>query len=177
MGLGPNNRGCRSGIVLSVWLKVPIVTAWSTPGTALLVTLFPGTSLNDAMGAYITAAIIIFTIGATGSFDWLVRKIPRGIAAGMMAGILFQFGLDAFVAVETTPVLALGMLAAYVIFKRLVPRYCLVLLLITGVALAVIVEGPLWLASAGLSPHRKSLRPGGHSVPRSVSRSCWCWSA
>ena len=130
-----------SGIVLSLWLKAPIVTAWSAPGTALLVTLFPELSLNEAVGAYITAAIIIFVIGITGTFDAFVRAIPKGIAAGMMAGILFQFGVGAFTAIETTPALALGMLVAYVVFRRLLPKYTLVLLLITGVILAVVLEG------------------------------------
>ena len=130
-----------SGIVLSIWLKAPVVTAWSAPGTALLVTLFPELSLNEAIGAYITAAIIIFLIGVSGTFDAFVRAIPKGIAAGMMAGILFQFGVGAFSAIETTPALAIGMLISYVVFRRLFPKYTLVLLLISGVALAVVLEG------------------------------------
>jgi benzoate membrane transport protein len=130
-----------SGIVLSIWLKAPIVTAWSAPGTALLVTLFPELSLNEAVGAYITAAIIIFVIGITGTFDAFVRAIPKGIAAGLMAGILFQFGVGAFTAIETTPALAIGMLVSYVIFRRLFPKYTLVLLLIAGIVLAVVLEG------------------------------------
>ncbi|WP_136065798.1 benzoate/H(+) symporter BenE family transporter [Modicisalibacter radicis] len=129
-----------SGIFLSVWLKAPVVTAWSAPGTALLVTLFPELSLNEAVGAYLTAALIIFAIGVTGTFDRLMQAIPRGIAAGMMAGILFQFGLGAFQAIEGTPVLALGMLMAYLVFKRLMPRYCLILLLLTGAGLAIGLE-------------------------------------
>jgi len=129
-----------SGILLSVWLKAPIVTAWSAPGTALLVTLFPELSLNEAVGAYITAAVIIFVIGVSGTFDAFVRAIPKGVAAGMMAGILFQFGVGAFTAIESTPALAIGMLLAYVVFRRLVPKYTLVLLLIVGIGLAVVLE-------------------------------------
>ncbi|WP_288367751.1 benzoate/H(+) symporter BenE family transporter [uncultured Marinobacter sp.] len=129
-----------SGIVLSIWLKAPVVTAWSAPGTALLVSLFPELSLQEAVGAYITAAIIIFVIGVSGTFDAFVRAIPRGVAAGMMAGILFQFGVGAFAAIETTPALAIGMLVSYLIFRRLFPKYTLVLLLVTGVVLAVVLE-------------------------------------
>tara|TARA_R110002094_G_scaffold75416_6_gene82809 strand:+ start:1335 stop:2510 length:1176 start_codon:yes stop_codon:yes gene_type:complete len=129
-----------SGIVLSIWLKVPVITAWSAPGTALLVGLFPALSLNEAVGAYITAAIIIFVIGVSGTFDTFVRAIPKGIAAGMMAGILFQFGVGAFTAIETTPALAIGMLVSYIVFRRLAPKYTLVLLLIAGVILAVVLE-------------------------------------
>ena len=130
-----------SGILLSLWLKVPVVTAWSAPGTALLVTLFPGLSLNEAVGAYLTAAVIIFVIGITGSFDRIIRMIPPGIASAMMAGILFQFGVGVFVSLESVPALAIGMIIAYLLFKRLTPRYSLVLLLIAGVTLAVLLEG------------------------------------
>lgn len=130
-----------SGILLSLWLKVPVVTAWSAPGTALLVTLFPELSLNEAVGAYLTAAMIMFLIGITGSFDRIIQMIPPGIASAMMAGILFQFGIGVFVSLESVPALAIGMIIAYLVFKRLTPRYSLVLLLVAGVTLAVFLEG------------------------------------
>ncbi|SDM93086.1 benzoate/H(+) symporter BenE family transporter [Vreelandella arcis] len=130
-----------SGILLSLWLKVPVVTAWSAPGTALLVTLFPGLSLNEAVGAYLTAAIVIFVIGITGSFDRIIQMIPPGIASAMMAGILFQFGVGVFDSLESVPALAISMIIAYLVFKRLTPRYSLVLLLVVGVMLAVGLEG------------------------------------
>lgn len=129
-----------SGIALSLWLKVPVVTAWSAPGTALLVTLFPGLSLNEAVGAYLTAAAVIFVIGITGSFDRIIQMIPPGIASAMMAGILFQFGVGVFVSLEAVPALTLGMILTYLVFKRLTPRYSLVALLVVGVVLAVVFE-------------------------------------
>ncbi|MDX1267118.1 MAG: benzoate/H(+) symporter BenE family transporter [Oceanisphaera sp.] len=130
-----------SGILLSLWLKAPVVTAWSAPGTALLVSLYPELSINEAIGAYITAAAIMLLIGVSGLFDTLVRLIPKGVAAGMMAGILFQFGVGAFTAIEHSPALAIGMLLAYVVFRRMWPKYTLVLLLMVGVLLAVRLEG------------------------------------
>ncbi len=130
-----------SGIVLSLWLKVPVVTAWSAPGTALLVTLFPGLSLNEAVGAYLTAAAVIFVVGITGSFDRIIQAIPPGIASAMMAGILFQFGVGVFVSLEAVPALTVGMILTYLLFKRLTPRYSLVALLVIGVILAVVLEG------------------------------------
>jgi benzoate membrane transport protein len=128
-----------SGIFLSWALKVPVITAWSAPGTALLVTLFPAITLNQVVGAYITAAVIIFLIGVSGSFDRIMRRIPPGIAAGMMAGILFQFGVNAFKSVTTMPALTFGMVAAYAVFRRLVPRYCIVLVLVSGITLAMLL--------------------------------------
>jgi benzoate membrane transport protein len=125
-----------TSIFLASYFKMPIVTAWSAPGSALLVTLFPALSLNEAVGAYLTAAVILFVIGVTGYFDRLIRMIPRGIAAGMLAGILFQFGMGAFKSVAAAPVLGFGMIAAYLLCKRLIPRYALMLVLLFGMALA-----------------------------------------
>jgi benzoate membrane transport protein len=126
-----------SGIVLSVWLKQPIITAWSAPGSALLVTLFPGMPVSEAIGAYIVAGACIFALGVSGWFDQIVKRIPKGIACAMMAGILFQFGTNVFKSVAVTPWLALGMLASFLVFRRWAPRYCLILVLASGCALAM----------------------------------------
>jgi len=126
-----------SGVLLSIYLRAPIVTAWSAPGTALLVTLLPSMSMNEVVGAYLIAAAIIFAIGITGTFDRIIALIPPEIAAGMMAGILFPFGIGAFKSITSLPVLALGMTLAFLIFRRLAPRYSVVLVLVSGIALAV----------------------------------------
>lgn len=107
-----------AGVLLSWLFRAPVITAWSAPGTALLVTLFPEMTLNEAVGAYLTAAAILFAIGISGTFDKLIRLIPRGIAFGMMAGILFPFGIKAFQAAGSVPLLAFGMIGVYVVCKR-----------------------------------------------------------
>ncbi|HSH44184.1 MAG TPA: benzoate/H(+) symporter BenE family transporter [Arenicellales bacterium] len=129
-----------SGVVLSLWLRVPVVTAWSAPGAALMVALFPNLPLGEAVGAYIVAALALIAIGVSGSFDTLVRRIPQGVAAGMLAGILFNFSVDAFRTLGDAPVLAGGMLATYLVFRRLMPRFVLVVLLLAGVVLAVALQ-------------------------------------
>jgi len=126
-----------SGVVLSLYLRAPIITAWSAPGTALLVTLLPSLSMNEVVGAYLVAATIIFAIGVSGSFDRIIALIPPEIAAGMMAGILFPFGVGAFKSITSLPVLALGMMMAFLVFRRLIPRYSVVLVLLAGIVLAV----------------------------------------
>lgn len=135
-----------SGIVLSWWLKVPVITAWSAPGSALLITLFPGLSLQEAVGAYITAAALILLVGLTGGFDWLMRRIPRGVCCGMMAGILFQFGARAFKAVEALPLPTLCMVGAYLVARRFWPRYHLLMVLALGIALTAGLGGVDWSA-------------------------------
>jgi benzoate membrane transport protein len=125
-----------AGIILSIKFKTPIITAWSAPGTALLVALFPHISLNEVVAAYITSAVIIFLIGITGSFDKLLKWIPQGLAAGMMAGILFQFGLGLFKATDHMPYLVFGMLICFLLAKRFSPRYAIIWVLIAGVILS-----------------------------------------
>ncbi|MFX9107908.1 benzoate/H(+) symporter BenE [Acinetobacter baumannii] len=128
-----------SGIYLSIKYKTPVITAWSAPGTALLVTLFPNISLNEAVAAYITSAIVIFLIGITGYFDKLLKWIPQDVAAGMMAGILFQFGISLFTASDSMPLIVLSMLIVFLVAKRLMPRYTMIWVLAAGVLLSLIL--------------------------------------
>ncbi|MEQ1088120.1 benzoate/H(+) symporter BenE [Acinetobacter seifertii] len=128
-----------SGIYLSIKYKTPVITAWSAPGTALLVTLFPNVSLNEAVAAYITSAIVILLIGVTGYFDKLLKWIPQDVAAGMMAGILFQFGIGLFTASDSMPFIVFSMLIVFLIAKRLMPRYTMIWVLAAGVLLSLIL--------------------------------------
>lgn len=128
-----------SGIYLSIKYKTPVITAWSAPGPALLVTLFPNISLNEAVAAYITSAIVIFLIGITGYFDKLLKWIPQDVAAGMMAGILFQFGINLFTASDSMPFIVFSMLIVFLIAKRLMPRYTMIWVLAAGVLLSLIL--------------------------------------
>lgn len=126
-----------TGIALSLWFKIPVITAWSAPGTVLLVTLFPQLSINEAVAAYITAAVIIFLIGITGLFDRVVQMIPKGVAAAMMAGILFDFGLGAFRALDSVPLVTSVMILGFVLFKFVSRAYFLVLMVVLGVVLSI----------------------------------------
>ena len=128
-----------AGILLSIKFKVPVITAWSAPGTALLVTLFPDISLNEAVAAYITTAVVIFIIGITGYFDKLLALIPQSVAAGMMAGILCQFGFGLFTATNTMPYIVFGMLISYLIAKRLTPRYAMLFVLAAGIFMSLVL--------------------------------------
>jgi benzoate membrane transport protein len=126
-----------AGIFLSWTLRAPVITAWSAPGTALLIPLFPALSLHEAVGAYLTAAALLLVIGLSGGFERLMSHVPRGVASGMMAGILLPFGLNAFKGMASLPLLVAGMLVGYLLFRRVLPRFSVVLLLATGIVIAV----------------------------------------
>lgn len=125
-----------SGLLLSWWFRMPIITAWSAPGTALLLSLFPAISMAQVVGAYLTAGAIIAVIGVTGYFEKILAFIPKGIAAGMMAGILFQFGVHAFQASVNGPLMVFAMIAAYLAGRRWWPRYVIVVVALVGFAVA-----------------------------------------
>lgn len=125
-----------TGLLLSWRLRIPVITAWSTPGAALLVVMLPGVSLAEAVGAYLVAALIIAVIGLSGAFDKLMSHLPKAIAAAMLAGILFRFGVGLFTSIELQPSLVLAMLGTYLLGKRLAPRYAILAVLLVGCGVA-----------------------------------------
>ncbi|CAE1145697.1 benzoate/H(+) symporter BenE family transporter [Serratia rhizosphaerae] len=127
-----------SSLGLSWYYRTPILTAWSTPGAALLVTSLPGTSLPEAIGVFIFASGLILLCGVTGLFARLMHIIPPPICAAMLAGILLRFGLDAFGALQSNLPLAGAMCLTYLLARRLLPRYAIVLTLLAGLAVAAL---------------------------------------
>ncbi len=128
-----------SGIILSIVYKVPIITAWSAPGTVLLVSLFPEISLGEVVGAYILTALVMVGIGWSGYFDKLLQLIPQSLAAGIMAGVLFQFGLRLFQVSEIAPVLVFSMMIIFLITKRFSPRYSIIWVMLGGLITSLLL--------------------------------------
>lgn len=126
------------GIGLSLRYRVPIIIAWSAPGSALLVALLPGISMNEAVGAYLLSSLIIFLVGISGAFDRVIGKLPGAIAAAMLAGILLRFGTGLFVSLQGQPGLVLAMFVTYLVCKRLLPRYAVMAVLVVGCVIAML---------------------------------------
>ncbi|MEZ9328780.1 benzoate/H(+) symporter BenE family transporter [Vibrio breoganii] len=131
-------------IGLSLFYKTPILTAWSTPGAALLATSLDGVSLNQAIGVFLFSSTLILVCGLTGWFEKLTRHIPSSIASAMLAGVLLQFGLNVFAGIAIDPLLVGGMLIGYLVLKRCVPLYAIPLVLLIGVAISL-TQGSLRL--------------------------------
>ena len=130
LGMGVTSIG------LSLYYRTPVVTAWSTPGAALLVTSLPGTSINEAIGVFVFATGLILLCGVTGLFARLMHYIPQALSAAMLGGFLLRFGLNAFTSLQSNFALAGTMCLVYLLAKRAMPRYAVVLALAAGLIVA-----------------------------------------
>jgi len=123
-------------IGLSLRYRAPVVIAWSTPGAALLVTSLPNVPYAEAIGAFVVCAALLTAVGMTGWFDALMRRVPAGIASALLAGILFEIGIEIFRAAQYQTTLVLAMFFTYLVGKRLVPRYAIPATLAAGISVA-----------------------------------------
>ncbi|NVD07990.1 benzoate/H(+) symporter BenE family transporter [Vibrio sp. JPW-9-11-11] len=107
-----------STILLSAYFKQPIVTAWSTPGAALLITSLEGLTINQAIGVFMFSSLLMTFVGIAGVFDKVLKQIPTAIASAMLAGILLQFGLGLFNSLVEEGWVVIIMLALYIVAKK-----------------------------------------------------------
>ena len=130
MGLG--------SLLPSWWLRQPVMVAWSTPGAAVLATAAAGGAFGmaEAVGAFMVSAALITLCGVTGWFERVMERIPMALASALLAGVLARFGIDAFLATPSAPVLVGLMLVAYLAGRRGWPRYAVPVVLLVGVVCA-----------------------------------------
>jgi benzoate membrane transport protein len=138
LGMGLTSAG------LSLWYRQPVLTAWSTPGAALLVTAGVGVTMAEAVGAFIVCAGLITLAGATGLFARLMGRIPQALAAALLAGVLARFAIDGFLSLQREFTLVLAMLLAYLLGRRFWARYAVPGVLAVGLAI-VAARGQLRL--------------------------------
>lgn len=143
LGMGITSLG------LSLWTRQPVLTAWSTPGAALLAGT-AGLSMPEAIGAFIVCAVLIILFGVTRWFERVMDRIPLAVASALLAGVLARFGLDAVMTVQSAPLMVLVMAIAYLLGKRFIPRYAVPGVLLAGVAVAA-TQGRLRLGAVDWS--------------------------
>jgi benzoate membrane transport protein len=140
---------------LSWWSRTPVITAFSTPGAAILVTALAQHDYADAVGAFLLAGVAATALTATGVFTRLLARIPDGVVSAMLAGTLFPFGVAVFTSVRSAPLLAGAMVCGYLVAKRLWPTYAVLCALVVGLGVAA-ARGELHaeISGAGLAvPH------------------------
>lgn len=127
---------CLGSGILSIYFslryRIPILGAWSTPGAALLA-VGSGYALPFLIGAFILNGLLITLAGATGWFEKVLTRIPITLASAMLAGILMKFGLEVFLSMKVRPELVVGICIAYLVAKRVIPRYAILITLFVGI--------------------------------------------
>jgi benzoate membrane transport protein len=136
-------------IMLSLRYRVPVVTAWSTPGAAMLITSAAGVSMAEAIAAFLVSGLLITICGFSGWFERTMSRVPLSIASGMLAGVLLRFGLDVFNAMKTQFGMVFAMFLVYLLMRRFIPRYAVVAALALGILIAA-VQGLLHLETVRL---------------------------
>ncbi|MCZ4058358.1 benzoate/H(+) symporter BenE family transporter [Pantoea sp. LMR881] len=126
-----------ASLALSLRYRMPVLAAWSTPGAALLATSFHGISINEAVGVFVFANLLIVLSGITGLFARLMNYIPQSLAAAMLAGILLRFGLQTFADLQTNFVLCGSMCFAWLMARRWLARYAILVTLLVGIVVAM----------------------------------------
>ena len=124
-----------TSIGLSWWYREPVLTAWSTPGAALIAGT-SGVAMPEAIGAFVSCGVLIVLAGTTRLFERVMDRIPQAIAAALLAGVLARFGLDAVGAVTTAPLLVLAMALVFLAGRRWWPRYAVPGVLLAGLVVA-----------------------------------------
>ena len=157
-----------STLVLTLWYRAPVLTAWSTPGAALLVTGLHGVSIQDAIGVFIVANALIVLCGVTGLFARLMKIIPHSLASAMLAGILLRFGLQAFNSLNSELILCGSMLVAWLVLKVIAPRYAVIAAMLVGIAIAL-MKGDIVTNDVNLSPVIPAFITPHFSLAHSIS--------
>ncbi len=130
-------------LVPSLWLKKPVMVAWSTPGAAVLASagVVGGFSMQEAVGAFMVCAVLITLAGVTGWFERVMNRIPLALASALLAGVLARFGLSGFTAAQTALPLVVVMLVSYLLGRRLWPRYAVPVTLLVAIVFVAATSG------------------------------------
>lgn len=129
-----------TSIAYSWFYKTPILTAWSTPGAAMLVIASQQYELSVVIGSFVVSGVLILLTGLISPLSRALERIPPQLGTAMLGAILLPFCLGSFQAVSSTPITFLIMFAGFLLAKNTIPRYAMFVLLILGVVCAVAVE-------------------------------------
>ena len=125
-----------SALALSVRYRMPIITAWSTPGAALIASTAGVPSFAAAVGAFVLAAVLILLTAAVRPLGRLIERIPASIAAAMLAGILLRLVMAMVEHVPTSPLLVLPLIALFLVARAFMPALASLVVLVAGALLA-----------------------------------------
>ncbi len=125
-----------SSFILSWRTRMPIITAWSTPGAALIATSGAGVPYEQALGAFLAAGALMCLTAFIRPLARAIERIPAPLAAAMLAGILLRYALGVPGAAIAAPLLVLPLIVVFFALRLSFPLYAVPVIVGLGVALA-----------------------------------------
>jgi len=125
-----------SALALSVRYRMPIITAWSTPGAALIASTAGVPSFRAAVGAFVLSAVLVLLTAAIRPLGKLIEKIPASIASAMLAGILLRLVIAMVEQVPQAPLLVLPLIVLFLVARAAMPALASLIVLAAGALLA-----------------------------------------
>ncbi|MBD0786489.1 benzoate/H(+) symporter BenE family transporter [Vibrio sp. Y2-5] len=126
-----------TSILFSWYFKKPILTAWSTPGAAMLVAAVGQYEMSVVLGAFVISGLLIVLTGLISPLSRALANIPPQLATAMLGAILLSFCVKTFSPVMTDPTIFFCMFAAFLAGKRFLPQYTMAILLIVGIVYSI----------------------------------------
>ena len=131
---------CLAMALETAWLswktRMPVITAWSTPGAALIAAS-SGFTMGDAVGAFIVTALLLVATGLFRPLTRLIAMIPASVASAMLAGIVVTFAVNAVKTIPADPDLILPLVAAFFVIRLFNPALSVLAVLVGGGILAI----------------------------------------
>lgn len=126
MGLG--------GLIFSLWWRMPISIAWSTPGAALLATMVaPSGGFPTAVGAFVVTGVLLALCGLIRPLGRAVASIPPPLASAMLAGVLLHLCVAPAQYLGQRPLAIAPVILAWLLVLVLAPRWAVPAALVAAV--------------------------------------------
>lgn len=124
-------------VLLSWWLRMPVMAAWSTPGLALI-TASSGVTMAEAVGVFLFAGLALLATGLVRPLMRLIETIPMAVASGMLGGVIGVIVIAGVRAAGAEPMVLMPLAALYFALRLWHPALAVLGVLVAGIAVAVL---------------------------------------
>lgn len=127
-----------TSLILSWRYRMPIITAWSTPGAALIATSASSVSYENALGAFVAAGLLTCLAALVAPLARLIQRIPAALASAMLAGVLLRYSIGVPGAATALPVLVLPLIVIFFALRLSYPLFAVPAAVVLGIAAAAL---------------------------------------
>ncbi|MHC8508524.1 MAG: benzoate/H(+) symporter BenE family transporter [Rhodospirillales bacterium] len=142
-----------AGVVIALMTRMPAAAAWSTPGAALLVsTGAVEGGFAAAVGAFIVSGALIVLAGLWGPLGRAVARIPKPLAAAMLAGVLLGLCLAPLKALAVAPEAAAPVILVWLLAAQINRLWAVPAAAVAAVLVVIFTGAPVEIISPWPDP-------------------------